>query len=194
MNLSKETMDKIRTFAKEQSRQYLNEAEMTYMEKFRQKSDHVKEKMMSRLAKFKNRSETATEAQNDLIVYMNDYMKDLMAEGLTEQEAFDRAREQLKFRSDSEHATDVKDRIAKYYEQFDPGEHEAVGLFYAGFLFSGLAVGALLGFLLSGGREMFLSGGWIDTLIGTGVGGMIGIGFGMFSNAFIALRKGKKSY
>lgn len=53
----------------------------------------------------------------------------------------------------------------------------------------GLSISALIGFLGIGGREMFLSSGYIDTLIGGIVGEIIGIGMGLMSNAVIVLNK-----
>jgi len=181
--------EKIGKFAKEQAQHYLDEAEMTYMEKLRRKSGQTKDKIRAKLEKFKSRSQTALDAQNDMILYMSDYMKDLMAEGLSEQEAFERAKEDLKFRSDSAMSANLQERFASYYESLSPADHEAVGLFYAGFLFLGVAAGGLAGFLGGGGREAFLAGGWIETLIGVVVGGAVGIGCGFFSNAVIALKR-----
>jgi len=191
MSFSRETMDKINKFAKEQSQHYLDEAEMTYMEKLMRKSGQTKEKIMGKLAKFKIQSETAVEAQNDMILYMSDYMKDLIAQGFSEQEAFERAKKELRFSSDTAKSADLKRRFEDYYRNLNPADYEAVGLFYAGFLFFGVAAGGITGFLGSGGRAAFLSGGWIDTLIGIAVGGTIGIGFGLISNAVIALKKSK---
>ena len=189
MSFSHEIKEKISQFAKEQSQHYLDEAEMTYMEKLRRKTGQTKSKIIAKLAKFKSRSETSLEAQNDMILYMSDYMKDLTAEGFSEQEAFERAKEELKFRSETAKSADLQERFAEYYENRDPADYEAVGLFYAGFMFFGLSIGALTGFLGSGGREMFLPGGWIDTLIGGMVGFIIGIGLGLISNAIIVLKK-----
>ncbi|AST58434.1 putative conserved membrane protein [Thermoanaerobacterium thermosaccharolyticum] len=56
-------------------------------------------------------------------------------------------------------------------------------------MFLGFSVGAIIGFVSSGGKEMFLSGGWIDTLIGVAFGGIVGIGLGLISNAIIVLKK-----
>jgi len=36
---------------------------------------------------------------------------------------------------------------------------------------------------------MFISGGWLDTLIGVIVGIIIGLGLGLISNAIIVLKK-----
>src|SRR5690606_27396664 len=112
MSFSRETVEKINKFAKEQSQHYLEEAEMTYMEKLRRKSDQTKGKIMAKLAKFKSHSDTALEAQNDMILYMSDYMKDLIAEGLSEQEAFEHAKKELQFRSETEKSADLQERFA----------------------------------------------------------------------------------
>ncbi len=56
-------------------------------------------------------------------------------------------------------------------------------------MFFGTSAGALVGFLCSGGKEKFLSGGWIDTLIGVIVGGIIAMGLRLISNAIIVLKK-----
>lgn len=188
MSFSHEIKDKITQFAREQSQHYLEEAEMTYMEQLRRKTGQTKNKVMAKLAKLKSRSERSLEAQNDMILYMSDYMKDLISGGLSEKEAFERAKEELKFRSETAKSADLQERFAEYYENRDPADHEAIGLFYAGFMFFGLSIGALTGFLGSGGRAMFLSGGWIDTVIGVVVGTIIGMGLGLISNAIIVLK------
>jgi hypothetical protein len=167
----------------------LEEAEMTYLEKLKYKTGQIKSKCTSKLAKLKSRSNLGIEAQNDMILYMSDYMKDLIEKGLSEQEAFERAKEEFRFRSDTTESADLQKRIAEYYENLDPAHYEAIGLFYAGFMFFGISVGALIGFLGSGGKEVFSSGGWIDTLIGVIFGGIIGIGFGLISHAIIILKK-----
>jgi hypothetical protein len=189
MSFSRETTEKIRAFAREQSRHYLEQAEMTYLENLRRKSSRTKSRVLAKLAKFKSRSETAVEAENDLVLYMSDYMNDLMAEGLSEEEAFERAKNDLQYRSDTEKSADLRERISSYYETLDPAVYEAIGLFYAGFLFFGGTVGALAGLAAGGGRGAFLAGGWIDTLIGVADGGAIGIGFGLISHAVITLKR-----
>ncbi|MEW9033997.1 MAG: hypothetical protein AB2404_14975 [Planifilum fimeticola] len=189
MTFSQEIKDKMVQFAKEQSQYYLDEAEMTYLEKLRRKTGQTQSKIAAKLAKFKGRSETALEAQNDLLLYMSDYMKDLMEKGLSEEEAFERAKEELEYRSESERSADLHERFARYYENRDPAEYEAIGLFYAGFLFFGVSIGALIGYLGGGGREVFLTDGWIDTAIGAAVGAVIGLGAGLISNAVIVLKK-----
>ncbi|WP_374717445.1 hypothetical protein [Neobacillus sp.] len=189
MNFSNEMKEKIKQFAKEQSQYYLEEAEMTYLEKLQHQIGQTKRKVTNKLSKLKTRSNVSIDVQNDLILYMSDYMNDLMENGVSEQEAFERAKEELKFQSDTTRSSDLKDKFVEYYENFNPADHEAIGLFYAGFMFFGISVGGLIGFIASGGRDLLLSGGWIDTLIGTAVGGIIGIGLGLISNAIIVLKK-----
>ncbi|MFD0868668.1 Uncharacterised protein [Chlamydia abortus] len=191
MSFSREVQEKMNQFAQEQSQHYLDEAEMTYMEKLRRKTGQAKNKLLKKLAKFKNRSETSLEAQNDMIIYMSDYMNDLIAGGLSEREALERAKADLAFRSETARSSDLQERFERYFENRDPADYEAIGLFYAGFLFLGSAIGALVGFLGSGGRGNFLAGGWIDTLTGVVVGAVIGIGMGLISNAIITLKKKK---
>jgi hypothetical protein len=188
VNFNQETRKKIEQFAKEQSQYYLQEAEMTYMEKLRQEIGRGKKKVRSALGKLRSRSEASLEAENDMVLYMSDYMNDLIAEGLSEQEAFERAKDELKFRSETEKSADLQERFARYIESRDPADYEAIGLFYAAFIFLGVSIGGFIGFLSSGGRMMFLASGWIDTLIGTGVGLGIGLGLGLISNAILVLR------
>jgi len=56
------------------------------------------------------------------------------------------------------------------------GKYEAIGLFYAAFLFLGVSVGLGIGFLTS------------HLILGGILGATIGIGLGLLSNAFIALK------
>jgi hypothetical protein len=62
VNFNQETRKKIEQFAKEQSQYYLQEAEMTYMEKLRQEIGRGKKKVRSALGKLKSRSEASLEA------------------------------------------------------------------------------------------------------------------------------------
>ena len=189
MNFSNETQEKIKHFAKEQSRNYLEEAEMTYMEKLRRKSDQAKDKVGVKLSRFKGRSDKGLEAQNDLELYMSDYIDDLISQGLTEQEAFEKASETLKFNSGSEQAAHFNERLWDYIENRDPAEQEAIGAFYGGFILIAMVAGGLIGFLSSGGRESFLAGGWIDMVIGVGVGLLAGVGLGLISHGIIIMRE-----
>lgn len=191
MSFSHETQQKVSQFAKDQAQHYLEEAEMTYLEKLRRKTGQTRQKIGKKLARFKGSSEQGREAQNDMILYMSDYMNDLVSRGLSEQEAFEKAKEELSTSGDSELHTDLHERFRQYYENTDPAAYETIGLFYGGFLFIGLTVGSLVGYVTSGGRPAFMNGGWIDTLVGTGVGMLIGIGLGQISHAIVVAMKRK---
>jgi len=193
MNFSKETQRKIDLFAKEQSQLYLEESEMTYLEKLRRKAGQTKSKLDRKLARFRGSSEQAQEARNDMFLYMNDYMNDLVSQGLSEEEAFEKASTELAASRQNDNAdlhADFHERIRQYYLTKDPADYEAVGLFYAGFLFLGIVVGGLIGFSKGGSLSGFINQqGWIYTLIGVGVGIFAGIGLGLISNAIIATIK-----
>ncbi len=191
MNFSNETKQKINQFAKEQSQNYLEEAEMTYLEILRAKTNQTKHKITRKLARFKGSSDQAMEARNDMILYMSDYMNDLMSKGFSEEEAFEKAKEELAATGNSEFQTGLQERISQYYVERDPAEYETIGLMYAGFLFLGIAIGALAGFLASGGVPAFSGEGWIYTLVGTGVGLFIGLGLGEISHGIIVAMKRK---
>jgi len=189
MSISRETMEKIKQFAKGQARRYLDAAEMTYMEKLRKKTGQTKQKISKAMARFKNNSDQAIEAQNDMILYMSDYMNDLIAKGMSEQQAFEKAKEELSAGGKSDFNASLHERIEQYYETLDPSEYEAVGLLYGGFAIIGVAAGALAGYIISGGRQEFLLGGWIDVLIGTCVGAVIGTGLSLICHAVVSIKR-----
>lgn len=191
MRFSDEIQQKINQFSKEQAQLYLEEAEMTYLEKLRKKTGQTKREISRKLARFKGSSEQGREAQNDMILYMSDYIQDLISQGLSEQEAFERAKGEMSAPGNSDHHADLQDRLQQYYENLDPVNVEVVGLFYGGFLFIGIVIGSLIGYVTSGGRSEFLNGGWIDTLIGTGAGAFLGIALGLISNAIVVVTKRK---
>jgi hypothetical protein len=73
----------------------------------------------------------------------------------------------------------------------DTGEYESVGLFYGGFVMIGMAVGAFAGFMIGGGQEEFLKGGWIDSVIGVATGLFIGVGLGLICHGIFVSKKGR---
>ncbi len=184
MSLSQETHQKIQEFAEEQSQHYIEAAEMTYLEQLKKNTTNAKHSLRKELAKFRPSSKQTQEARNDLVVYMADYMNDLIAQGSTEAEAFAKAKEALT-RQDTNQYADMNARFLEYYLNMDPAEQEVIGLYYGGLTVIGMVLGALVGFLLSGGKNAFMTGGWQDTLIGFGVGTMIGVGLALICNAVI---------
>jgi len=191
MSISFETQQKINQFAKEQSQHYLDAAEMTYMEKLRRKTGATKRRIGAKLARFKGSSDQAVDVQNDLILYMSDYISDLMTNGFSEHDAYEKAMEEMVSSGDSDFQSVIQKRYCQYYENYDPAIFKVAGLFYGGFVTLGLVMGALVAYISSGGRAEFLSGGWIDVLIGAGAGVLLGAGFGQISHAIIASIKRK---
>ena len=187
MSFSKETERKIARFAREQSLHYLDEAEMTYLEKLREKAGRARGKFDRKIARFRSNSDQAREASSDLFLYMSDYMNDLISQGLSEQDAYEKASTELASGEggESDHHADFHGRIQHYYDNLAPEQYEMVGVFYGGLLFLGLAIGALIGFISGGALPGFHGEGWIYTLIGTGAGAVIGIGLGLLSHGII---------
>jgi hypothetical protein len=69
-----------------------------------------------------------------------------------------------------------------------------VGLFYGGFVIIGMSLGTFVGFLIGGGREEFLSTGWVETLIGTATGLLLGVGIGLISHGVFVYKNRKGTY
>lgn len=188
MSISDKTKEEIGAFAKEQSLHYLNMAEMSYMERLKTKAGQTKKKAMRKLARFKGSSDKAIEATNDLELYMSDYIGDLISQGTSEEEALQKAKEELKASAPSEssdYQADFTRRMMEYYENRDPAADEAIGLLYGGMVLLGIVLGSLIGFITGGGRADFLSGGWIDTIIGLVAGVLLGTCCGMIAHAVI---------
>ena len=188
MTVSERSKDEINQFAKAQALHYLDIAEMTYLEKVKAKGQNARHRAARKLKRFKPGSDDAAEVQNDLILYMHDYMEDMLSQGIPEAEALERAKKDLRASEQSDAQSLMQEKIMKYIEERDPATDEAIGLFYGGFVLLGLLLGALIGYLGGGGRELFLSGGWIDTLVGTGVGLLLGAGAGMISHGILVRR------
>ncbi|MDR1236777.1 MAG: hypothetical protein LBK28_00890 [Propionibacteriaceae bacterium] len=189
MKFSDDIQLKIVQFSKEQSQHYLEDAEMTYLEKLRRKGEQAKRKAGKKLMRFKGSSSQAVEAKNDMILYMSDYMGDLVSEGMSEESAFEKAKAELAASADSDQRADLQARLTQYYENRSPADYEIAGLLHGGFMIIGLAVGATIGYATCGGWQAFLNGGWINTLIGAGAGAIIGIGLALICNAVIMLGK-----
>lgn len=189
MNFSNETQQNISRFAKEQSQRYLDAAEMTYIEKLRGKAGQTKRKLENKLARFKLNSEQSREAENDMVLYMTDYISDLMSKGMSEREAFEKAKKELAA-SDTP-ANELTERLTQYYANRDPAEYEAVGFMFGGFTILGMVAGALTGYITGGGQAEFLNGGWIHVIVCTVAGMLTGVGLALIVNAFTFGRRGR---
>lgn len=101
---------KVESFAREQAPYYLEEVEMTYREKLHRKTIQTKDKATKKLARFKNRSEKGKEAEDDMVLYMTDYINDLIARGMSEEDAFEKAETDLKKDSGSIYSSALQDK------------------------------------------------------------------------------------
>ena len=187
ISLSNETENKIKKFADEQTQNYLENSEMTYIEKLRKKSSQTKNRISAKMAKFKARSEKGEEIRDDMVLYMSDYINDLISQGISEQDALEKAKSEMILVNQSEavQTKDLQERIKDYYENKSPEAYETEGLIYGGFSVIGVITGGITGYILGGGRLEFLSGGWIDLLIGIGCGAVLGVGVAMIINAIV---------
>ena len=153
-NISGETKQKINKFAEEQTQNYLEQTEMTYMEQLRRKGSQTKNKVGAKFAKFKAHSAKGEEVRDDMVLYMSDYINDLISQGMSEKEAFDKASEEMAAANKSEtdkyvQNGDLNDRIRDYYATKSPAEYDSEGLIYGGFSTIGLVIGGFLGSLFA---------------------------------------------
>jgi hypothetical protein len=194
MTLSNETQSRISEFAKDQSHHYLDAAQMTYLEKLQRKMRTTKHKATRKLNRFKSRSEQSIEAHDDMTLYMNDYVEDLISQGLSEEEAFSKAQADLAHDSDSDLATDIQERyvnqLTEYFAHQDPSLQEAIGLYYAAGVLIGLVLGTLAG--LAVGLLYLGDLFWIGAIVGFVAGLLLGVGVAMLFNAR-ALNKAHKA-
>lgn len=189
MALSSETKNKINSFAKQQAVLYLEDAEMTYLEQLRQNAGGKKDGAYKKLSKFKANSEKSIEAREDMALYMSDYIEDLVAGGMPEEDAFKKAKTDLALNSKTPSEDDLQERFLNYYMDIDPAQEEVTGLFYGGFIILGMTIGALIGFIFGGGVQGFLEGGYVYAAIGFFAGILLGTGLGLIANAVVSFKK-----
>lgn len=184
MAISKETEHKIKQFIKQNTQlNMVDDEEMTYFEKLVQKANKTIGEAKKKAAKFKWTSQKNQEAQEDLMSYMSDYVQDLVAEeGISEADAFERAKAAFSVENPN---NPLLHSEAEWLYYGEPAVAEAIGLYYAAFMFIGLALGALVGVIL----QMVVLKESIGVLffIVTGIGLMLGLALGMMKNAQISL-------
>jgi len=204
MTISDETGKRVAEFAQEQSRHYLDRTQMTYWEKAQAKVDKTKRKAEAKAAKFKMRSAQAQDAQDDLAGYMTDFIEDLVAQGMAEEEAYARACTEFAHDSKTSAADDLYEHYAeKYYDQFSDQFSEnynpvgfmggwgteagngfmgsAAGLYYSGCSIVGIILGALIGTVL--GFVFFPGLCGVGSIVGFLAGAVGGVGVAMLLHA-----------
>jgi|GEM_PF-2580883 len=132
------------------------------------------------------------DAQDDMAVYMHDFIADLMEKGMSEDDAFEKACEAMRAESGTPQAATMQekmqDKMKQYYADRSSATEEVIGLLYGGTMILSLVVGGLIGFVLGGGMLGFANGGWISMLVGLGVGAVTGAGLGLVAHAAAVAR------
>lgn len=181
MKFSKDTMDSIRKFASIEAVKHLNDSEISYIEQLNRKTNNFKNKFKNKLDKFKLSSKQSKEIQEDFIIYMSDYMTDLIDKGHSEEEALEIAKTNLASNSQSDESEYLKNKYTEYYLSRDPQMDEIIGLYYGGFTLIGLTLGIVIGIILS--FTYFKNYFWVTIGVSTILGIILGVGMGLLKNA-----------
>ena len=193
MSIGEETKRKMGEFAAEQSRLYLDDAELSYREKLWRKGRQAREKMAARVDRFRKTSRKSDDARDDMVIYMADFIDDLTSQGLSEEEAFEKAKEQLTFQNETQHGRTLKEKFADYYRDMPPGAHEAIGLYYAGFMLLCGILGGIAGTFVPLGILTEASWPWMysetvrwwPVIVSAALGAGIGLALAMIKHASI---------
>lgn len=203
--LSREVQEKINNMVERVARKagYTGKENMGYKEhlqnKYEQqylqaKYEKQRDKFERKLNKYRHKisiKPSNTDFAEEIKTYLQDGLIDLMNEGYSEEEA-------LKITMEKFDEADLKENfdefvnafegfgMENYYEITDwyTKNGETIGLFYAAFLFLGMGLGALSGYLF--GHT------WLNTLIGFGAGLFIGLSLGLLSHGLLTLKRDKQ--
>lgn len=187
MAISAETRQKMEGFAREQAAYYLEDAEISYLEKLRKKGAKTREKMRAKLDRFHGHTVQSGEAQADLLLLMTDSISDLLAQGMTEEEAFEQSKQRLAADCENTKALSMKDRYLAYIAEKPLWLEEAVGLYYAALLLLGAVLGAIAGFFL--GYYLFDAPLYIPIAASAGALSLIGLCAAMLIHASLLRRR-----
>ncbi|MCL2136981.1 MAG: hypothetical protein FWH40_05620 [Coriobacteriia bacterium] len=193
--LPPELIPLIDEFAREQSRYYLDRAQMTYWEKLQDKVSRTRGKINRKLSQFKIQSSQSEESQADLSAYMTDFISDLISQGVSPEDALEQASRELAFDSGSMSANELSEHYAEHFGRYfdlldytglDRGsafmaEQASVGLYYSGGVLIGLVLGSLTGLFI--GLSYFASIFWLAVIIGALSGSVLGVGLAMLLHA-----------
>ena len=194
--LNKETHKELDRLVERVARKFgYTDGERTYKEHLQIKIERNRNKLSNKIEKYRHKFSLKPGNQDfteELRTYLSDGLRDLMAQGLTEDEA-------LRITMEKFDEAELKESFGEFMKEFEEvgwGETEMklrdwyvqygeiVGLFYGAFLILGITSGALVGFLVGHTLK--------SVLIGLAAGGGFGIGFGLLSNAlFMAVKSGK---
>jgi replicative superfamily II helicase len=153
---------------------------MTYLEEVKMNINNVKQDIKQNMEQFKEDTKDIVlklrvssikneEFQEEILTHIIDHVKELVSNGMKEEEA-------LKIVFSEFEGIDFtelnQDKGVIQMTNYDERMYEAIGVFYAGFLILGGAVG-------------YLTGGWTGAIIGA----IIGIGLGNVSHGLTAVLK-----
>ncbi|MDR2957501.1 MAG: hypothetical protein LBU61_04885 [Coriobacteriales bacterium] len=190
--LPPDMQERINQYAREQSRYYLDRAEMTYWEKIQDKADRTRRKLSRKLDRLKLQSVQSAESQVDLSAYITDYINDLVSQGLELEMAFQQAIRELAYDSGSSDALELSEYYAAIFGNLHGKEWpedsalygfvgSGYGLYYSGGVIIGCILGALFGFVT--GLIFFSSWFWLTAIIGFFAGAVFGVGCAMLLHA-----------
>lgn len=158
MTLTDKTQTAIETLAKKAVKNTLSSNELSYFEKVARKFDEIEEKARQKF--YPNRKEDEAELES----YIQDYVEELIANGLSEEDALEKAAAVILAEQPKNPEEKRKEAYQAHYENISVAEEEAIGLTYGSRIFLGIVIGAMLGI--------------ITQIIYTG--SLFGIAFGVF--------------
>jgi len=186
MELGKETIENIEKFATKEATEILNNSELSIFERLTKKGNQTKGNFVKNVSKLKVRSNETKEAIEELRAYMEEYIKDMINHGVSEEVAFEMAKEKIAAEKEKDYEDEVTEKYKEYYNNIDMARQEALGLYFAGFTLLGITVGSIIGLLL--GLTVFEKSFWITFGVSIGLGTLMGISMAMLKNAAIIMK------
>ncbi|MBD8500092.1 hypothetical protein [Paenibacillus arenosi] len=185
MKISQELEQKITKYVK-QSTHLVDSDDLTYFEKIALVARLKMNSAKKAANKLKWTSKENKEAQEDLMNYMTDYIFDQITEGYSEEEAFERAKAAFSVENPD---NPLLKSDSDWINHYEPHVVDAVNLYYAAYLFIGLALGAFLGLVLQILTQDQVIG--VVLFIAAGIGSVGGLGAAMLKNAQITMHNHK---
>lgn len=181
MDFDQEIKEKINILVKEQVRFYIKDIEKNWQNENPNYSIHKSKKHI-----YQRKDKLFECAENELTNYIINLMNNSIKEGCTEEEAFKKAEKEVKFQSSEKKNLTINERIIKIIRKIDIRFFEALGIFYALAIFCCIIIGLVVGFVVGGGSSKFAEFGWINTLFGTYIGLLVGLGLCFIVETFHA--------
>ncbi len=188
--VSDKTVKTIESFANDLSIKlgYTAEENMTYLEEIKYQLSNAKDDLKQNMKQMREDVEKFTtklgvtssqkgDFSEEIKLFLLDSVEDLKAQGFSEEEALKEAVNRFSEEDFSEIKSDVLSRTYDQNGVVQMKYEEAIGLFYAAFIFFGSGAGIWIGYIYD------------HIVLGGIIGFVLGLGCGLLSNAFIALKK-----